>query len=262
MRIAVVSPHASNNGNTVLAMLIALELSSSNKKTCITHMKPISNSFYSYFNFIGYQDKTSTPTQIVKILKEGGLTADDISDYCKQITDDLEAFTNDAANFNQDDMNYMHEYIAKSFPHEHVVYDVDGDGLEENKAIIDLCDVVVLNITQSIVEQKNFYNNREEYMKLFEGKPLVVVINKYNSTKGTIKETAHWMGIKKPNNWLVLHENPWITWGTNHGNLTQIARKINEKDIRVIELKADLQKICATLGKAKVAKDRKSGGRR
>ena len=79
-------------------------------------MKPISNSFYSYFNFIGYQDKTSTPTQIVKILKEGGLTADDISDYCKQITDDLEAFTNDAANFNQDDMNYMHEYIAKSFP--------------------------------------------------------------------------------------------------------------------------------------------------
>ena len=49
------------------------------------------------------------------------------------------------------------------------------------------------------------------------------------------------MGIKSQH-WLVLHENPWITWGTNHGNLTQIARKINEKDIRVIELKADLQK--------------------
>lgn len=260
MRIAVVSPHASNNGNTVLSMLIALELSSNGHKTCITHLKPKSNSFYSYFNFIGFQDKTSTPTQIVKILKEGGLDADDISDYCKQITDDLEAFTNEADNFNQDDMTYMHEYMAKSFPHEHVVYDVDGDEIEESKNIIQLCDVVVLNITQSIKEQQAFLENKDKYMALFEGKPLIVVINKYNSVKGTIKETANWMGIKKPNKWLVLHENPWIAWGTNHGNIAQISRKMNEKDIRVIELKSDISKICSTLGKAKALKNKRGGG--
>lgn len=261
MRIAVVSPHTENNGNTTLAMLIGLELSSNGKKTCITHAKPISNSFYSYLNFVGYQDKTSTSSQIVKVLKEGGLNGDEVTDYCKQITEDLEAFTNDATNFDQNDMDFMIKYIARSFPHEHIIFDVDDYNIEQNEAIIKLCDVVVLNITQSVAELQSFFKNKDKYMEMFGNKPLVVVINKYNSIKGTIKETAHWMGVKKPNNWLVLHENPWITWATNHGQLGQLFKKINEKDRRVIEIQSDLVKICVTLAKAKVSKDKKSGGR-
>lgn len=257
MRIAVVSPHCSNNGSTTLAMLIALELSSYGKNACITHAKPISNSFYKYLNFVGYQDKTSTSSQIVKVLREGGLSGDDVRDYCKQITDDLEAFTNDATNFNQDDMDFMVRYIARSFPHEHIIFDVDDRDLEQNKTIASLCDIVVLNITQSVAELQEFYRNKEKYMSVFEGKPLVVVINKYNSIKGSIKETANWMGVRKPNNWLILHDNPWIAWATNHGQLGQFFRKVKSKDSRVIEIQSDISKICTTLVRAKLFKDKK-----
>ena len=260
MRIAVIAPHMHSNGATTLAMMIGLAMSSTGRTTCITHVKPISESFYKYLNFIGYQDKTSTPSQIVKILKEGGLSKDDVIDYCKRVAENIEAFTNDATNFSQADMNYMINYMAKSFPHEHVVFDVDDNDIKQNTEVIKISDVVVLNITQSVAELRRFYENKDEYMKMFEGKPLIVVVNKYNSVKGTLKETANWMGVKKPNSWLVFHENPWVAWSTNHGQLNQLYKKIQDKDTRVIELNSDLSKIVGSLVRAKVSKDKKSGG--
>lgn len=260
MRVAVVSPHARNNGNTTLAMLIGLEYASQNKLTCLTHIMPTSPSFQKYLSFKNYVDKTSTPSQIVKILKEGGLTGDEARDYCKQITENLEVFTNQTTNFNQDDMNFMYKYIAKAFPHEHVIFDVDDDNLEQCESVIKLCDVVVLNVGQSIVELDEFRVNKDRYMKVIGNKPIIVVVNQYNSTCGSLQDVAKWMGIKKPNGWLVLHYNPWIRWATNKGNLNSLFRNIIKKDPRVIELQADLFKICSTIAKAKSVSDKKKGG--
>lgn len=257
MRIAVVSPHQNNNGNTSLAMLIALELASTGKSTCISHTKPLSDSFYKYLNFIGYQDKTSTPSQIVKIIKEGGLSGEDVTDYCKRVSENLEAFTNNASNFSQMEMDFMVHYMLKSFPHEHLVLDVDSEDI--NKDIIELSDVIVLNINQSVVELTKFYENKEKIMSLLGNKPILVVVNNYNSINSTLKETANAMGIKKPNNWVVLHHNPWIAWATNHGQLNQLYTKIKAKDKRVIELNSDLYKIVSQLLKAKSSKKRAGG---
>ena len=257
MRVAVISPHMHNNGGTTLSMLIALHLADSGKKTCITHINPISFCFYKYLNFIGYQDKTSTPSQIVKILREGSLSGDDVSDYCKQVSDNLEAFTNTASNFTKDDMNFMIQYIANDFPHEHVVFDVDSREINEIQNVIKVSDVVVLNINQSAYELERFKENREEYSKLLDGKPVVVVVNRFNSAKSTLREAANWMGIKKPNNWVVLHENPWIAWAVSHGKLNVLYKQIKLKDKRVIELNSDLNKICNTITKASKEKKRR-----
>ena len=257
MRIAVISPHESNNGATTLTMLLGLEYSSLGKLTCITHIKPKSKSFNQYLNFQGFEDKTSTPSQIVKIIKEGELTGNGASDYCKKVNNYLEAFTNEASNFNQDDMNYMFAYIARMFPHENVIFDVDADDLEEAKMVIKLCDVVVLNITQSVKALKDFRDNKDEYTQIMGDKPVVVVVNRFDSSCGTLKEVANWMGIKKPNGWVVLHDNPWIRWATNHGKLNILFKNIHAKDPRVIELDADLEKICSTISKAKLSKVKK-----
>lgn len=262
MRIAVISPHTSNNGNTTLAMLIGFQLSSTGKSTCIGHIKPISNSFYSYLGLEGYEDKTSTPSQIVKLIKEGGLSGDDVHDYCKKIADDYEAFTNNAANFEIEDMKYMLEYMAKSFPHENVVFDIDDNNIEHMKSVVDLCDVVVLNITQSITELNNFRDNKDEYADILMGKPIVTVINKYNSIKCNMKDVAKMIGTKKPSNWVVLHENPWINWGTNAGMLSLVFTNIKKKDARVIELNSELDSIVKLISKAYTAyRSKRLGGR-
>jgi hypothetical protein len=264
MRICVISPHAHNNGNSTLAMLIGLEFASQGKLCCITHAKPTSPTFYKYLSFRGFADKTSTPSQIVKVLKEGGLTGEEVRDYCRRVTDNLEAFTNESSNFTQEDMDFMFKYIAKYFPHEHVIFDDDGDDIETTRKMIKISDIIVLNITQSIKELNAFNENKELYSKIIQesGKPLVVVINRFNSTYSTINEVAKWMGIKKPNGWVVLHDNPWITWATNHGKLNILFNNIVNKDARVIELQADLTKICTTLAKGKTTFDKKGGGRK
>ena len=260
MRIAVISPHTVHNGNTSLAMLIGLEFANTNKLTCITHVMPTSPSFYKYLAFRGFADKTSTPSQIVKILKEGGLTGDEVRDYCRSVSNNLEAFTNESSNFTKDDMIFMYKYIAKLFPHENVIFDVDDSSPDTCKSVIKLCDVVVLNITQSITELDAFKANREEYLDMIQNKPVVTIVNKFHSTAGSLKEVAKWLGVKKPSNWLVLHYNPWIPWATNHGRLNELFRTISKKDSRVIELQSDLVKICTTLAKAKSSNDKRGGG--
>jgi hypothetical protein len=240
MRIAVLSPYAEHNGKTTVSMLLGLQLSKSAKKVCLCHTKPISASVFQYLSLNNFEDKTSTPSQIVKVLKEGDISADTVSDY---------------------DMQYMLNYIIESFPHEHVIVDIDNEDLEFDEKIIAKCDAVVLVVTQDIADAKHFSDNKEKFVKAINGKPLIVVVNKYNSTKGSLSELAHWMGLKRPNNWLVLHENPWITWATNHGKIETVHRLATKKDPRVIEIGPEISKICVTLMKAKVASTKKKGGR-
>lgn len=261
MRIAVISPYANNSGRTTLSMLLGMELSKTNK-VCMCHTKPISESIYDYLGLNEYVDKTSTPSQIVKILKEGGLDKDSIHDYCKAANDNFEVFTNNTTNFTSEDMQYMLKYIVKEAPHEHIIIDVDNEDAEFNKEIIDKCDVAILCINQSIKDAKQFKKNREEFTKLVGDKPLIVVVNKFNSSKGTLAELAKWMGIKKPNGWIVMHENPWITWATNHGKVANLFKLIMRKDIRVIELNSELAKIATTLVKAKAKVNKSRGGGR
>ena len=256
MRIAVISPHVNKNGTTTVAMLIAMELASSGKLTCLTHVKPKSEAFSSYLNFKGFNDKTSTPSQIVKILREGALTGDDARAYCKDVSYNLEAFTNEASNFSEEDMAFMYKYIAKAFPHENVVFDVDSEDFEVNKSVVKLCDVAVIVISQNAVELKSFRENKDKYIELLAGKPYIFVVNRYNSISASLKEVAKWAGGSKPKNFNILHDNPWIRWATNHGKLNELARAIIKKDPRVIEIQSDLSRICTAIAKAKVSKDK------
>lgn len=262
MRIAVISPHTTNNGNTTLAVLLGYEFASTEKKTCLAHLNTTSVPFQKYFKLNLFDDKTSTPSQIVNILKEGDMDNQDIPDYCIQITDSFDIFTNTTSNFDIEDMRFMYRYIANFFPYENVIFDVDTADLEDTKEIVELCDVVVLNLTQSIIELDNFNKNKKEYMEFLNEKPMIVVVNKYNSIKAKLSEVAKWIGVKKPNGWLTLHENPWIAYGCNHGDMNTVYKKIKSKDKRVIEIYYELNKIAKEIVKAKVAGDKKAHKKR
>lgn len=253
MRIAVISPHTTNNGNTALAMLLGLTLASSGHLTCLTHVKPVSNSFERYLSFSSFVDKTSTPSQIVKILQTGALTGDEVRDYCKNVSDNLEAFTNTSDSFSDAEMKFMLQYIGKAFPHENVIFDMDSDDEKITKLVIKMCDLVILNITQSVKDLTKFRDNKDQYLALMQKKPTLVVVNRFNSTSAKLTEVAKWLGVKKPNNWLILRENPWITWATNHGRLNELYRSIKKKDSRVVEISYDLDKMATAVAKAKLA---------
>ena len=80
MVISVMSPHTSGNGTTTTALLLALGLGNMKKKVLLTHTDSVSESFYTYLGLQQFEDKTSTPTQMVKLLREGAIQSEDISD--------------------------------------------------------------------------------------------------------------------------------------------------------------------------------------
>lgn len=254
MNIAVVSPHTLNNGTTTLAALLGMELATRGKLVCLAHSSQISESFYSYFNLKAYEDKTNNPTQLVKLIREGAVQPEEVRDYCKSITEQLDLFSNRSKSFTQEDMDYMIEYICGFFPHEFCIFDIDDDfESRASKHIISGCDLIILNITQSARELQKFADNREGILKVFGDKPIMVVVNRFAAVAGTIKDAARMMGIKKPNNWFTLRYNPWIAWGTNTGNVVQVYNKAKSKDIRVVEIDSDLTKVGTAILKMKVA---------
>ena len=258
MNIAIISPQAHNTGTTTLSILVALELASRGKKVCLTHANSESASFYDYFNLKSFEDRTVTPSQVVKLLREGDIRPEEISDYCKKVNDTLEVFSNNSKAFTSDDMKFMLEKMGTHFPHDYIFFDVDVGAYDMpnyyvSSDIIKYSDAIIVNVTQSIQQLKEFGARKEVITEMFRGKPVLVVVNKFCEIQSTLKETSTWMGIKAPNNWMILRNNPWIPFGTNHGKIVDVFKKMKDKDTRVIDIASDIEKIADGVLKLKAA---------
>ncbi len=265
MNISVLSPQAHNTGNTTLAILVALEMANRGNKVCLTHANSESASFYEYFNLRNFEDKTSTPSLVVKLLKENAIVKDEIHHYCKKVTENLEVFSNNSKNFTSEDMQYMLKYIGTNFPHDHIVFDIDIGiydipGNAVTRDIILNSDIVVLSMSQAVQRLRVFETRKKDILEVIGKKPIVVVINKFNEISASVKEVAQWMGIKKPNNWLLMRYNPWVDWGTNHGQIVHVFEQMKKRDTRVIDVATDLEKIGGVISKISIEKGNRKAG--
>lgn len=249
MIVAVVSPHTHNNGNTVASILTAVGLANLKKKVFLSHTNPVSESFYTYLGLKKFEDKTSTPTQLVKLIKQDAIKSEDITDYCKSIIDNLDVFTNDKLNFNDDDMLTLMECVLKVLPYDFAVIDVDTDGGEVADYVISKADVIVLNVTQSYMELNKFNAMKEKLLKEYKDKIIILLCNQYCSIVGKDREVTEKLGVKTKCN--VIHRNSWIQWACNNGKIVDILKNIKLKDYRVVELNSDINSIATSIIKAK-----------
>lgn len=249
MIIAVVSPHTSNNGNTLASILTSVGLADLKKKVFLSHTSPCSESFYTYLGLKSFEDKTSTPTQLVKLIKQDAIKSDAISDYCKTVTDNLDVFTNDKDNFDAEDMLVLMQCVLTVLPYDFAVIDVDDDGSEVANFVISKADIVILNVTQSVMELTKFNKMKDKLMKQYQNKVVVLLCNQFSSTVGKDKEVTSKIGVKTKIN--VLHRNAWLQWGCNHGKLIDMLKNIKAKDPRVIEVGSDINSLANAIVKAK-----------
>lgn len=259
MNIAVISPHAVNNGNTTVASLIALELSSRGKKVCLTHTKTKSSSIYNYFGLNDVEeDKTANPSRLVKMIKEQVLKMEDISDYCRSISPTLEIFSANDSRFAHEDMMYALEFIVKYFPHEYVVFDMDDNELssQANQLVLKKSDFILVVMNQSIKEVDEFKKNFKSIFKAIGSKPMCMVINQYSNAISKPNEFASLIGIKdikKSSSWLYIRHNPYITKYENKGDLYGFYRALKNGDCRIIDIAEDIKNIANRIMKFKQA---------
>lgn len=260
MNIAVISPASANCGTTTIASFIALELGARGKKTCLTHTSPKSSSMLGYFGFDeDDEDKTANPSRMVRMLKEGILKREEISEYCRPVNNTTEIYSANDANFNHEDMNYALEYIVNTFPHDFVVFDIDTKDFDNDnvKLVLSKCDFVILVIEQSLYELNHFKDGYKKIERYIKGKPKMMIVNRYNPVIGKVNDFADALGIKnirKTSSWLYLRYNPYITKYEINGKIQSLHTAMRTNDSRIIEISSDVKNIVNRIMKFKTAR--------
>ena len=260
MNIAVISPASANCGTTTIASFIALELGARGKKTCLTHTSPNSSSMLGYFGFDeDDEDKTANPSRMVRMLKEGILKREEISEYCRPVNNTTEIYSANDANFNHEDMNYALEYIVNTFPHDFVVFDIDTKDFDNDnvKLVLSKCDFVILVIEQSLYELNHFKDGYKKIERYIKGKPQMMIVNRYNPVIGKVNDFADALGIKnirKTSSWLYLRYNPYITKYEINGKIQSLHTAMRTNDSRIIEISSDVKNIVNRIMKFKTAR--------
>ena len=260
MNIAVISPASVNCGTTTIASFIALELGARGKKTCLTHTSPKSSSMLGYFGFEeDDEDKTANPSRMVRMLKEGILKREEISEYCRPVNNTTEIYSANDANFSHEDMNYALEYIVNTFPHDFVVFDIDTKDFDNDnvKLVLGKCDFVILVIEQSLYELNHFKDGYRKIERYIKGKPQMMIVNRYNPVIGKVNDFAGALGIKnirKTSSWLYLRYNPYITKYEINGKIQSLHSAMRTNDSRIIEISSDIKNIVNRIMKFKTAR--------
>ena len=251
MLISVMSPHSPKTGATTTALLLALGLGNMKKKVLLTHTDSVSDSFHTYLGLQQFEDKTSTPTQMVKLLREGAIQSDDIADYCKNVADNVYVFTNNKSNFSDEDMLTLSEYLVEHSDFDYIIYDFNDYECETAKYILRKSEAIVLNFTQSVIELEQFKKSMQKYSKMFNGKKLILACNKYSSIVGKDKDIPKKLGFKAPCN--VIHYNSWLTMACNTGQLLTLYNNIRAKNSKVVELNNDINRLASVVTKLRIA---------
>lgn len=264
MNIAVIHPHSSKTGATTVTLLTALELGRHGKKCCITHTKSGEDSIDKYLGFKEEfeDDKTSNSSRLVKMINEGGMTPEELHNYCKEAIPNVEVYTADDT-IDESGLESTVKFMCESQEFDYLLIDVDNDyTLKKNKVAkisVEKADLVILVLDQNGKSLEKFKNNSKRYMADLAGKPMLVVVNKFTDIAGSIKSTAALLGIKKPNNWIPVRYNSWLIWACNNNGIRDLAECMaDEHDMRVADIEADITNVANSILKVKIAARKES----
>jgi len=272
MNIAVFSPHTVRNGNTTIASLIALELSSRGKRVCLTHTNPKSTAIAEYFGMRNLgDDKTANPAKLVNMLKVGAVKTEEIPEYCKPITMNIDAFTTVDGSMKEEEIEYILNYMLDSFPHDYKVFDIDTDyfSSDRTKKLLQKCDIIIIVTSQSLMELYALKKELGKLTTLLKYKPAIMVVNKFDRHAQDIKTLQGVLGatVSKKSPWHQLAYNSQILKFSNTGHLLDLYNAMRNKELAMIEPYKNLKNIvnaianCDRRGKqikAKVEMDREA----
>ena len=249
MNIAVIQPQGHGSGTTTIAALLASELGSRNAQVCLAATKPVSDALYQYYNVQEEKAKQNVGTELVSLIKFGGIKKEKVRDYCRNVEENLDLFVLNTPYqkgiLEEDDMVQTLEFLGTNSPYDYVVYDVDEKHLERQtvKTILSVADACILVLTQDACDVKSFMKQKQAFIKDTRGIPTVVVVNRYSTLLGDIKGLAQSMGVKNTKNWCTVHDNIYVRYCGNRGEYPVLSKKIRENAADVVELNHDVSVI-------------------
>lgn len=257
MIIAVTSPVHGQSGNTTTAILLSLMLAKKgHKRVCLTHLAGKSSSFYDYLGLQALEDKLTAPSQVVKLLREGSISASELTDYTMHVCDDLDIFGNNGDTVTDEEMDTAQKHILGHMPHDFTIADVDVNTARPiGKHILKTSDIVVITLTQS----HNVLGRYKEIYEPMAGKT-VFVCNHYSPHVGSIQSLGKSLGVSPKQICPISHSDS-IQKLSNEGKLASLLEFVKTAPLPGLE--ADLRTLSqAVMTRYNLGNMRKAGNRK
>lgn len=252
MIIAVVSPLGRRVGNSVTSLLLGHGLAETKRSVFLTHTSATSRAYEGYLGLTAFEDKTSTPSQLVKLMREGAVQPKEVGDYCSTVYDFLDVFTTTNTNFSEDDKEQLVEFVISSEKHyDYMVFDVEDLESDTSKYVLRHADIVILNVTDNLVELKEIAERTKELARICAGKKVVLAVSNYDSKAVKLKDIPKHTELNtvcQP-----IRKNSWLKWACNNGKLTYVFTQGRAKDADVLEVYKDAMSLASAVNKAKIA---------
>ncbi|MNV54225.1 hypothetical protein D3C71_1464050 [compost metagenome] len=261
MIISVVSPYNKRVGNTVTAILLAMGLGGLKRKVLLSHVLSKSNSFHRYLGLKHHEDKTTTPAQLVKLMREGAIVPSEIGDYCKLFDDYVDVFTNNADNFSDTDMTTLLNFLLVSpIPHEYTIFDIDDDLSNPTvQSVLNKSEIIILNVAPDFVALDNIVSNKSDLSKVLKNKKVILNCSQYNPlAMKTLKGVSSYLGFKT--SCCSVRDNSWIKWACNNGVLLDVYRQGRKNDTTVIDIYKDISNLTNVVTKTKIIVNKEKRG--
>lgn len=260
MIVSVISPGLRRTGNSVLSILLGFALTELKRNILLTHLRPQSPSFYHYLGLKTFEDKTTTPSQLVKLMREEAIRPEEIGDYCKHFEDYLYIFTNNESNFDDRDMSTLLDFLlGGNMPYEYMLFDID-QGLDHptTEKLLQKSHMVIFNLPPNLSDLDVFLSYKDRLLKLCKGKKILLVCNQYDHRIIKLKAMAKYLNFDT--NIYVVRYNPWVAWACNHGKLHYFYLQGKLKNPSGLEVYKDMSVLASVVAKAKITLSKTKGG--
>ena len=258
MNIAVISPHTSKAGVSMISGLLGVEMAHRGRKTCVLNTRLSKSDLSVYFKLNDFQDKTSNPHRLIKMLREDAVKPEDVNDYCRELCTDCAIFTAGEESLEAEEHAYVIDYALNYFNHDFKIFEIDSPYEEYNSKVVQNvltnAHVIIIVADPNRIELEKFKDRYKSLLNIIGSKPTIMVMNKYCPGVGSMKELASYAGIKSPGKWISFRYNPNLTWGANNGELKLISKMIDKEDIRFTDTASDLATLANRIVKVKVTK--------
>lgn len=260
MIISLLSPHTTRSGNTTSSILLALALADLKRPVFLSHVAPTSSSFEQYLGLKEFEDKTSTPTQLVKLLREGAIQPDDIGDYSKSIVDYLDVFTSTDSRFSEEDaLSLLNFIVGRTSKYDYLLFDIDTPLASPVAAsVIKTSSLVILNVTTSLLDAQRFQTYSKELLKVCQGKKIMVLCSDYDPRVIALKDLKKALGLDA--SIYSMRSNFWLQKGANRGSLANMYKLGRSNDSDVVDVYRDAVALANAVSKARIAISKQARG--
>lgn len=242
MKLAVINL-VDRGGASIATSLIASTASFAQElKTVITFTSNTAD-IITYLGLEDYiNDKTRSISQVYKLMRARSMKPEDLDSYLLSVGENCFVLNTVSENLKMSEAAAVQRYCFEKVPCDISICDI-SEPIDDQRAqsLLEISDAIcyVINADEESIEAFNALRQSEYFLK---DKPFILLVNRYSAEIMSTRDIAKKTGLKIKDI-IPIHFNGWLTRASNNKFLSQIVPNAMDDDKRVMQSKADMQRV-------------------